>query len=232
MTSLQVRRALSFLVQCGDAGPLLNIMGVYRKQETQVFQEQDSETDKEDCQVNGKADKEVGHVHGEEDEEEGQVEDASPLADEVLPNYQTASYDQTEKQKSSILGFAESRHSDILDKQIENAINAVMGEKNVKKPTAFTDGKAAETIQDVKLEQEESHLVEFFEEEPENTLEKKYVEEQPKKNPEEKKFVKVNRRVYSLEKSLLRANRRVYNLPMEVVFFLQFFFFFFNFQFR
>ena len=58
-------------------------------------------------------------------------------------------------------------------------------------------------IQDVKLEQEESNLVEFFE------------EPQPK-NAFDKKFVKANRRVYTLEKGLLRANRRVYNLPEEV----------------
>ena len=263
-----MRRALSFLVQCGDAGPLLNIMGLYQKQ---MYHKQGVETDKEDGQVNGEADREEVHVqqNGEEDEEEDQVEDAAHSADEaqklshsrsggvfpgglpakkarfnnwqnkinnlqkqisedLLPNYERVSFDQTEKQKSSRLGFAENRHSDILDKQIDKAINAVMGEKNVNKPTTFSDDEAR-LIQDVKLEQEESHLVEFFEEKPENTLEEKqFFEEKPENSLalQEKKFVKANRRVFTLEKSLLRANRRVYNLPTEVIFFFNFFIFF------
>ena len=81
-TSAQVRRALSFLVQCGNAGPLLNIMGLYQKQ---VYHKQDVETDKEDGQVDGEADREEVYPqqNGEEDEEEGLVEDATASADEV-----------------------------------------------------------------------------------------------------------------------------------------------------
>ena len=221
-------------MQCGDAGPLLNIMGVYHKQ--------DGETDQEkEGQVHHKQD-------GATDEEEGQVEDATPPMDEVqrppqrrarvtpegaakkaFNNWQNKennlqeqiNFDQTAtlsdgKLKTSSSGFAENSHSDILDKHIDNAINAVMGEKNVNKPTTFTDDDedATALIEDVKLEQEESNLVEFFEE-PENSLGKHF--EEPE-NTLGKKFVKANRRVYTLEKSLLRANRRVYNLPVEVNF--------------
>ena len=241
----QVRRALSFLVQCGDGAPLLNIMGVFPKQDT------------------GEKDKRMDFDHnqdGETDEkEEGQVEDPTfpsddvqkpPRVTRVSPGQQTnnvwskemtslqkqisedlhptekAASFQGEKQRNSSLSFSEKTHSDILNKHIDNAINAVMGEKTTNKQKIFpgvskegrnsfisdpiitpiypeddNDGEAL--IEDVKLEQEESSLVEFFEDpEPENS---------PRR-----KFVKANRRVYTLEKGLLRANRRVYNLPAEV----------------
>ena len=252
-------------MQCGDAGPLLNIMGVYHKL--------DVETDKQDGQVDHKEDGQVYHKQDDRayhkqddytDQEEGQVEEAAPLMDgvqscagappggparkalmnnlqnrrnnlqnlisqDLLPKFdQTASLPTNEKLKTSGSGFAENSHSDILDKQIDNAINAVMRETNLKKPTAFTDEEeddATGLLEDVKLEQEESNLVEFFEE-PQNTLE--HTEnnlDQPENNLDQdldKKFVKANRRVYTLEKSLLRANRRVYNLPLEVNVYLMF----------
>ena len=196
-------------MQCGDAAPLLNIMGVYHKQdcekeEGQDYHKQDSEVEE------GQVENTAASPTDEVEKPPHHVGGVSPK--KVFNNWQKQISEdllpanlQGEKQKNSSLSFAGKQledHTDILNKQIDNAINAVMGEK---KPTKFIDNvdDATGLIEEVKLEEEESNLVEFFED--------------PDQEPENgKKFVKANRRVYTLEKGLLRANRRVYNLPVEV----------------
>ena len=198
----QVRRALSFLVQCGDVGPLMNILGVYLKEDKEL---KDDNGGAEDTSITLSP---IDNVQNTPNDTKERTTQASNLWNNhpnslqrqtnqhPLPNHILSD----EKQDPSNVGKQLNSHSDLLNREIDNAISAVMGGKIQDQPTSMT---AKDGDQEVKLEQEESHLVEFFEE--------------PEIEENDKKFAKANRRVYTLNKGLLRANRRVYNLPPEVM---------------
>ena len=198
----QVRRALSFLVQCGDVGPLMNILGVYLKEDKEL---KDDDGGAEDTSITSSP---IDNVQNTPNIAKERTAQASSLWNNhpislrrqtnqhPLPNHTLSD----EKQDPSDVGKQLNSHSDLLNREIDNAISAVMGGKIQDQPTSMT---AKDGDQEVKLEQEEPHLVEFFEE--------------PEFEENDKKFAKANRRVYTLNKELLRANRRVYNLPPEVM---------------
>ena len=201
----QVRRALLFLVQCGDVGPLMNILGVYLKEDKEL---KDDDGGAEDTSITPSP---IDYVQNPPNNAKERTTQASSLWNNhpislqrqtnqhPLPNH-TLSDEKQDPSSFSDVGKQLNSHSDLLNREIDNAISAVMGGKIQDQPSSIT---AKDGDQEVKLEQEEPHLVEFFEE--------------PEFEENDKKFAKANRRVYTLNKGLLRANRRVYNLPPEVI---------------
>ena len=189
----QVRRALSFLVQCGDVGPLMNILGVYLKEDKEL---KDDDGGPEDTSITPSP---IDNVQNPPNNAKERITQASSLWNNPFPDH-NLSDEKQDRSSFSDVGKQLNSHSDLLNREIDNAISAVMGGKIQDQPTSMT---AKDGDQEVKLEQEEPHLVEFFEE--------------PEYEENDKKFAKANRRVYTLNKGLLRANRRVYNLPPEVM---------------